>query len=70
MCDITGEQPITSLRLKVLLKVKRLKNMMNLNSFTMGKNYLFLKRTKKKGSLSVHSQVKLKLVYIVGNIQQ
>ncbi len=26
MCDITGEQPITSLRLKVLLKVKRLKN--------------------------------------------
>ncbi len=37
MCDITGEQPITSLRLKVLLKVKRLKNMMNLNSFTMGK---------------------------------
>ncbi len=37
MCDITGEQPIMRLRLKVLLKVKRFNNMINLNAFTMKK---------------------------------
>ncbi len=39
MCDITCKQPIMSLgqRLKDLLKVRRLKNMMNLNAFTMKK---------------------------------
>ncbi len=45
MCDITGEQPIQKPWLKVLLKVKRLKNMMNLNAFTM-KKVLFMKEDK------------------------
>ncbi len=76
-CDITAEQPITtrasvthSSRFKtLLLKVKRLKNMMNLNTFPL--KYLSMKRTNKGNylALSVQSQVNLvKLVYIVDNI--
>ncbi len=61
MCDITGEQPITSLRLKVLLKVKRLKNMMNLNSFTMGKKLLVLEEDKKERILLYQCIHKLSL---------
>ncbi len=57
MCDISGEQPITTqskcdsllarepARFKtLLLKVKRLKNMMNLNAFPL--NYLSMKEDK------------------------
>ncbi len=82
MCDISGEQPITTqskcdslharepARFKtILLKVERLKNMRNLNIFPL--KYLSMKRRNKGNyvALSVQSQVKLvKFVYIVDNI--
>ncbi len=74
MCDISGEQPITTqskydslltrepARFKTrLFTVKRLKNMRHLNTFPLNK------RTNKGNylALSVQSQVKIvKLVYI------
>ncbi len=51
--------------LKVLLKVKRLKIMMNLNAFTMKK---VLVHERGQIALSMHSQVKLKFFFSTSDL--